>query len=372
MASHLSNFSNSFKNVGSKPILAVNSTPALRPNVPMRTVATHDGQYHWDECLAIWFVRQLPEYINSTIVRTRNAEELEKADLVLDVGGVYDFEKSRFDHHMKEFTLCFSKEFSHITLSSAGLVYFHYGRDLLKQLLENFRIEPADLEWLYHYAYKNYVCAVDAIDNGVDAAFNPDGSKPMIAYKDPSTLADKIRRTYIIAGDDGFRECYKAAGRDFSEWLHFVAMELLPERLSLKKAIASRYTVHPSGRVIKLDKFIDYDTLLPDLEKFHFHLSDGDNSSILFTVYPSSGDASKETPWRIKTVANTPGGFHFRMGLKEEWRGLRDDALEAISHIRGLVFVHRTGFMAALATEDACMETIGALMDGVPFKAEDQ
>ena len=35
------------------------------------------------------------------IVRTRNQEELDQCDIVVDVGGVYDPGQHRYDHHQK-------------------------------------------------------------------------------------------------------------------------------------------------------------------------------------------------------------------------------------------------------------------------------
>ena len=39
--------------------------------------------------------------------------------------------RNRFDHHQREFTGTMSEKYS-IKLSSAGLIYKHYGREILK------------------------------------------------------------------------------------------------------------------------------------------------------------------------------------------------------------------------------------------------
>lgn len=56
------------------------------------------------------------------VVRSRDAPVLEKCDIVVDVGAVYDPERHRYDHHQREFTEVFGHGFS-TKLSSAGLVY---------------------------------------------------------------------------------------------------------------------------------------------------------------------------------------------------------------------------------------------------------
>ena len=53
-------------------------------------------------------------------------------------------------------------------LSSAGLVYLHFGHQLIAQLLE---LPPSDpvTELIYDKVYENFVEEVDAIDNGINA-----------------------------------------------------------------------------------------------------------------------------------------------------------------------------------------------------------
>lgn len=53
-------------------------------------IGTHDGQFHCDEVLACFMLKQLPEFKNACIVRTRDEEILTTCDIVVDVGAVYD------------------------------------------------------------------------------------------------------------------------------------------------------------------------------------------------------------------------------------------------------------------------------------------
>lgn len=54
--------------------------------------------------------------------RTRDPAILDTCTIVVDVGGVYDETKQRFDHHQRGFTEIFGHGFD-TKLSSAGLVY---------------------------------------------------------------------------------------------------------------------------------------------------------------------------------------------------------------------------------------------------------
>ena len=68
-----------------------------------KKIGTHDGKFHCDEALACAMLKMLPEWADASVVRTRDAETLAGCDIVVDVGGVYDPETLRFDHHMKTF-----------------------------------------------------------------------------------------------------------------------------------------------------------------------------------------------------------------------------------------------------------------------------
>jgi uncharacterized UPF0160 family protein len=82
----------------------------------------------------------LPQFKNAEIVRTRKQELLDTCDVVVDVGGVFDHGAMRYDHHQKTFmdsvsTLVPGKKWT-TKLSSAGLVYVHYGRAVIRAILE--------------------------------------------------------------------------------------------------------------------------------------------------------------------------------------------------------------------------------------------
>jgi uncharacterized UPF0160 family protein len=75
-----------------------------------------------DESLAVYLLHQTDEFKDAEVIRTRDSDEIAKADIVVDVGGKYIPEKHRYDHHQREFNFTFDD--NHKTkLSSAGLVY---------------------------------------------------------------------------------------------------------------------------------------------------------------------------------------------------------------------------------------------------------
>lgn len=89
----------------------------IKKQIMKKVVATHSGIFHSDEVLAIALLQVFKPAWEIEIVRTRDAEAIASADLVVDVGGIYSIDGGRFDHHQ------FNKEDALYGLSSAGLVW---------------------------------------------------------------------------------------------------------------------------------------------------------------------------------------------------------------------------------------------------------
>lgn len=53
-------------------------------------IGTHNGSMHADECLSCCMLHLLPNFKEFSICRTRNQDYLNKCDIVVDVGGIYD------------------------------------------------------------------------------------------------------------------------------------------------------------------------------------------------------------------------------------------------------------------------------------------
>lgn len=98
---------------------------------------TQNKPVHCDEALACAMLKLLSEWKDAVVVRTRDEAELAKCEIVVDVGGIYDPKTLRFDHHQKTFHDTLSEESFSTRLSSAGLVYRHFGKRILKELVQS-------------------------------------------------------------------------------------------------------------------------------------------------------------------------------------------------------------------------------------------
>ena len=80
-------------------------------------IGTHNGTFHCDEALACALLRMTKQFAEAgkfsegllllptcflDVVRTRDPATLDKCTIVVDVGGVYDPETLRFDHHQSK------------------------------------------------------------------------------------------------------------------------------------------------------------------------------------------------------------------------------------------------------------------------------
>ena len=87
--------------------------------------STHDGRFHADEIFALAVLKLI--FPDLEIVRSRDEKVYKNADIIVDVGHVYDAENLIFDHHQRSFSL---KRASGIPYASFGLVWKQYGEFL--------------------------------------------------------------------------------------------------------------------------------------------------------------------------------------------------------------------------------------------------
>ena len=103
-----------------------------------KLVGTHSDSFHCDEVLATVMLLQTREFSDAIIVRTRQEDVFDKLDIVVDVGGVYDAARNRFDHHQVTFEESWNNSPDDITkLSSAGLVYKHFGKEIIANAVQD-------------------------------------------------------------------------------------------------------------------------------------------------------------------------------------------------------------------------------------------
>ena len=172
-----------------------------------KTIGTHSGTFQADEALGVWLLRQLPLYRHSPVVRSRDTAVLDQCDIVIDVGGIYDHSKLRYDHHQRGYDERFApkvksdgSEVERCTkLSASGLVYRHYGKEVISEYYPELKKEEGgassnELEWVYTKMYNTFMEAIDAIDTGVEPIPQQakDGEEDVeLLYRDSTGLSSR-------------------------------------------------------------------------------------------------------------------------------------------------------------------------------------
>ena len=317
-------------------------------NMGKLTIGTHNGTFHCDETLACSMLKLLDRFKDAEIVRTRDYGLLDKCDIVVDVGGVYDPEAKRFDHHQKTFShtinsLDSSKKWS-IKLSSAGLVYVHYGREIISSILGT-QVQDKVTEKVFDKVYENFIQEIDAIDNGINAH---DGEPRYSISTNLSSRVSNLSPNWNDQDQDfdvGFYKAMELTRTEFVDKVCYYGKVWWAARDIVSKCIQERFNVHSSGRVLEFSQGgVPWKEHLFELE-VEEGLS-GDNS-ILYVLYTDQNGM-----WRIQCVPEQPKSFTNRLGLPEAWRGVRDQDLENVSNIAGATFVHSGGFIGGNKTKE--------------------
>ncbi|KAF4350367.1 hypothetical protein G4B88_030885 [Cannabis sativa] len=269
-------------------------------------IGTHNGTFHCDEALACYFLRLTNKFSAAKILRTRDIQVLDSLEALVDVGGVYDPSRNRFDHHQHGFHQVLGHGFT-TKLSSAGLVYK----------------------------------AIDAIDNGINQY---DIDQPP-KYVNNTNLSSRVGRLNLDwldhdlsseKEDEAFQCAMNLAGSEFLDILNFHARSWLPARSIVMECLLARGNIDPSKEIMVLTKSCPWKLHIFELEE-EMKI----DPPIKYVIYQDD----RNKTWRIQAVAISHDKFESRRPLPSVWRGLEHDKLSEVAGIPGCVFVHMSGFI---------------------------
>jgi uncharacterized UPF0160 family protein len=297
------------------------------------SIGTHDGKFHADEALACYLLLKLPAFAGASVTRTRNEEILASLDCIVDVGAKYDADLLRFDHHQADFDCTFSDAFK-TKLSSAGLVYKHFGKELIEILgdCKPGTLSQANLELLYVKCYKDYIEGIDAVDNGISAT----KERPAYTKNSVSSIVDRFNPINDEENpDEQFHKAKNFIGQDFERLVYSLVHKWLPARHVVESALSHAEQWDSLGRILVLHACIPWKLHLLELERER-------GMDVKYVLFPDTHSGS----WRIQAVpASEDDSFLDKMPLPEQWKGKRGAELDAISGIEGCIFVHASRFI---------------------------
>ena len=279
----------------------------------IQVIATHNGNFHADDVFAVAALKHL--FPSAELIRTRDLDVLAEADVVLDVGGVYDAGKGRFDHHQRGGA---GARENGIPFSSFGLMWQKYGL----QICGNDQ-EIADA------VDKNLVTAIDAIDCG-----HVDG--PITGVSLSQTIS-MFNPTWEEHGD--YDACFEEAVTFASRVLaRFIAAAR--GGVNAKSIVIEAIENATDPRVIVLEQFTPWKTTVLNT-----------SPDALFMIYPA-----QTGEWRIQTVPVELGSFEDRKKLPAPWAGLSGKELQDVTGLEDAMFCHNGMFIAGCKSFESTMK----------------
>lgn len=278
-----------------------------------KTIATHNGNFHADDVFSIAAFKSISPSFK--LIRTRDSELIASADVVIDVGGEYDPDTDRFDHHQRGGA---GERENGIPYSSFGLIWQKYGLEICQGKQDVANAVDAGL-----------VSTIDAIDCGhVEGVSKGISLSQTIGMFNPTWQEDSHF-------DSCFDEAVDFASRVLSR---FIASA--NGGISAKEIVAKAIDNAEDPRVIVLERYTPWKRTVHALSE-----------EALYVIYPS-----QTGQWRIQTVPVELGSFEDRKSLPKPWAGLSDKELQDVTGIDDAMFCHNGCFIAGAESFESTMK----------------
>ena len=279
-------------------------------------LVTHNDRFHADDVCSLAVLRIVFGDNIKQVIRTRDEEIIKSADVVFDVGHIYDPDTNRFDHHQKESA---GARDNGIPYASFGLVWKKFGKDicgsqLVADLIDKKMVQMIDASdnGVFPYVYsqkdvKEYV--LDTVCNSFGSTWKEEENYDKAFFEVVDIFEKIIRREIKVA-------------QDKSEAFPFVE---------------EAYQNSQDKRIIVLDEYYPWKEVL---KKY---------SDIYFVISPTK----EKDQWRICTIQDEQ--LHNKKSFPESWAGLRNEDLEQVTGVKGSKFCHRKLFLTVANTKESAL-----------------
>ncbi|MFA6902925.1 MAG: MYG1 family protein [Gallionellaceae bacterium] len=288
-----------------------------RPNV---VAATHSGTFHADDVLAAATLRLIKPSV--TILRSRDTDQLNAADILFDVGRILNPATCRFDHHQLEYK---EARPNGIPYSSFGLVWRELGDKLCGSAAAANRVDVA------------LVQGVDAVDCGVTIC------KEVVPVKLMSISA--VLGSFNQGWQDlTSAETINAAFEQAVSVAKLILENAIREASGFEKAkaVVEQSPIIEGGRVLALEHGVPWKETVLESSKYE---------QLLYVIYPDA-----QAKWHLSCVPDKSGSFSNRKSLPAAWAGLDGEELDKVTGIKGCVFCHRARFVGGHTTKEGVIE----------------
>lgn len=302
-----------------------------------KKIATHSGSFHADDVFGVAVLAAV--FPDHELVRTRDASEIDAADFVVDVGGVWDPAKGRFDHHQREFDGARTRvDVGGATVraegyASAGLVWREFGAAYVQQVAQSMgqAFEEAAIAKVADDIDASLVRYLDLVDTGAEmVAPGAFGLSSQLAVLNTTWLEEQRVEPAATAR---------------------LQMERFREAMAIVQRLLERLVMRRIGQELAADKVRNAERLLDGRVLF---LAEGgmpwtsivvqEMPEVLLVLYPERDENGER--YVLRTVPAKIGSFDARLDLPQAWAGLRDAQLAAASGVFDAVFCHTNLFIA--------------------------
>jgi uncharacterized UPF0160 family protein len=300
-------------------------------------IATHSGKFHADD---VWAVAVLDMvFPGSDIIRTRDEAKISTADFAVDVGGIWDPQTGRFDHHQKPFE---GARPSGVMYASAGLVWKEYGARCVSLIARQHAGQALKLEQAQEIAWAidgDLVQYLDMADNG--AARNAPGGyglSAVVSGFNPNWMDE------AAAGTPAAGEALRLARfRRAMEFIADIIVNNVKYRVGAMLAVAQVL----NGERLEDGRLL----LLPNSALPWSTLVRKEMPEVLFVI---SRNLAEER-YMLHTVPATGESFDAKCDLPASWGGLRDEALQQETGVPDAQFCHKGLFIAAAKSYEGAL-----------------
>jgi len=296
-----------------------------------KKLITHNGSFHADDIFACATLILYLEKNNNDfsaqggpasgweVIRTRDEEIIKTGDYVFDVGGIYDADKNRFDHHQIGGA---GKRENGIEYSSFGLVWKKFGEKIITSEKAKMIID------------RHLVAPIDASDNGFDLVESKHKIFPYLIQDFFRVMRPTWRETDEKI-DQMFLKSVEIAKEILTREIAYAQDAIIAD-----EAIFSIYKNTEDKRIIVLDKNYAKKEILEKL------------TETLYVVYPRETSNS----WGVEAIRKDFKSFENRKNLPKSWAGLKDEALQKVSGVGDAIFCHKALFMAVAKSKEGAIK----------------
>ncbi len=276
---------------------------------------THSGKFHADEVFGTAVLRTL--YPELEVVRSRDPDVMRDADFVYDVGGIYDHNIRRYDHHQ----LGARKRNNGLTYSAFGLIWLHYGLDYC-----------GGDEGVHKAIDDQLVRGIDAGDNA-ERVETPD---PRAAEYGISQVIEQLNP--IPGSGESYDGQFSIAVERASSILSRLYTKTKVQLEGASEILAAHLT-SPNRRYVVMDHLVELSDTVSEI------------SDLDYVVFPEPVNQT----WQVFAVPVLGEPFAQKHPLPQEWAGLMNEALAKVSEVPDAMFCHKNRFLAVAKSREGAL-----------------